>query len=383
MKKAFAAIFSAIALGLIIGCTRQQPRQLEIRVGLIAPITGEFAETGGRMAVQSAKLAVQQVNEAGGLELEGEKHRVVLAIADDKDSPDEGIAAARRLVYQENVVAIIGLPVSRIAIPVAQFLERARIPTISSTSTNPQTTAGKNYIFRAGFVDDFQGEVMANFALRELKATKAAVLYDIASAYNKGLAEVFKQVFEKSGGAVVAFETYTTDANTDFRPQLERIRDSDPDVLFLPNYENDLPLQAQQLRQLGIKATLIGSDTWGAALPSVWPQLEGGFFANLWHPDLDNTQTQAYLQAYRQAYNELPNNDAALTYDALGLLFQAIRNRNKADPESIREGLSKIKHYRGVSGTIEFQGTGDPIKSAVILQIKDGQPVFYQQVDPR
>lgn len=382
MKKILALVLGAIAFGLIAGCSREQPAPLEIRVGLIVPITGDFAKTGGQMAVQSAKLAVQQVNEAGGLEVQGKKHQVVLAIADDKDSPDEAIAAARRLVYQENVVAIIGLLLSRIAIPTAQFLEQAQMPTISSTSTNPQTTAGKKYIFRVGFVDDFQGKVMANFAWQELKAEKAAVLYDIASPYNRGLAEVFKQVFEQSGGVVVAFESYTTDANTDFRPQLERIRDRNPDVLFLPNYDNDLPLQAQQIRQLGIGATLIGSDTWGAALPKVWSQLEGGFFTNLWHQDLDSSQTQAYLQAYRQTYNELPNNDAALTYDAFGLLFQAIRNQGKADPESIRQGLSQIKDYQGVSGTIEFQGTGDPIKSAVILEIKQGKPVFYQQVNP-
>lgn len=372
----------AVSLGLfgsLVGCqTQTQPK--EIRIGVIASITGPIPNVG-KSTVDAANLAAKEINDAGGLEVAGQKYRIVLLIEDDEDKAETAVAAAQKLIKQENVVVIIGPQPSRDAIPVSKVAEEAKIPMLAPWSTNPDTTLGKQYVFRVAFIDPFQGQVMARFVFEELKATKAAVLYDVASAYNKELSEIFKEVFEQAGGTVVAFETYTT-GETDFKAQLERIRDSGAEVLFLPNYYNEVPLQVRQARELGITAAIIGADAWGNILPEDLPDLEGCFYSTHYAPDIANDKAQTFIQAYRNAYNTTPDDVAALTYDAFGLLFQAIQSQGKVDPESIRLGLAGIQAFTGVTGTMEYRGTGDPVKSAVVLTIQDGKAVFYKLANP-
>ncbi|MBD2312083.1 ABC transporter substrate-binding protein [Desertifilum sp. FACHB-1129] len=370
----------AIALGLV-ACPQQSPPP-ELRVGLIAGFTGETAAAIGPSSTQAAELAVQEANRNGGLQVGKRKYAITLILADDRNNPEEAVKVAQKLINQDNAIAIVGPYISREAIPVAQVVENAQIPMISPTSTNPKTTENKQYVFRVVFTDEFQGRVMANFAREELKVSKAAVLYDRASDYNRSIAEIFQQVFQQTGGEVVAFETYTTDTNQDFRPQLQRIRDSGAEILFLPNYEQELYLQVQQARELGIQIPLLGSDTWEALNPAENPQLEGSFFSTNYAPDPTNPKNQAFIKAYRELYQNEPDNVAALTYDAFGLLFEAIESQGETDPAKIREGLSQIQQFTGVSGTAEFAGTGDPIKSAAIMQIKTGQVSFYKSVAP-
>ena len=294
------------------------------------------------------------------------------------------VSTALKLINQESAVAIVGPNLSRNAIPVATICEKAQIPMISTGSTNPETTAGKKYVFRACFVDDFQGKILAHFAYNDLGFRKAAVLYDIASVYNREIAQVFKQVFEESGGRVVAFETYTSDENQDFSRQMTNIKKSEPEVLFLPNYLSDIVLQVHQARQIGVTATFLGSDSWGQlSLENLKEQIfERSFFSNTWHKDIANSQSQDFVKGYHSEYKHNPRALAALTYDALSLLFRAIQDQGKTDPESIRDGLSTISGYKGVTGTISFNGSGDPLKSAVILQIKEGKATFHKLVNP-
>jgi branched-chain amino acid transport system substrate-binding protein len=380
VRLGFVMILSlSLSVGLV-ACGLQPEQQAEIRVGVIAPISGDISNVG-QSSVEAAKLAVQEVNDAGGLDVGGQRQKVVLVIEDNQDKAEAAASAVQKLINQENVVAIVGPQASRNAIPAANVAEGAHIPLISPWSTNPETTAGKQYVFRVAFIDPFQGRVMARFAIEELGAQKAAVLYDVASAYNKGIAEIFKQIFEEAGGQVVAFESYTT-GEQDFTPQLERIRDSGAEVLFLPNYYNEVPLQTKQAREMGIDIPFIGSDSWGGLEPADCQELEGSFFSTHYAPDIADQQAQAFIDAYRQAYGRIPDDVAALTYDAFGLLFQAIQSQGQANPGSIRNGLSSIERFVGVTGSMEYRGTGDPVKSAVVLQIKGGNFVFYKQASP-
>ncbi len=374
-------LVSLITLLLLAGCGPKEGETVtQIRVGVIAPLTGSIPAVG-QSTKNAAELAVKEVNEAGGLDIGGQKMEIVLLIEDDEDKEESAVSAAQKLINQSNVVAIIGPQASRNAIPASTIAENARIPMISPWSTNPETTAGKKYVFRVAFIDPFQGRVMARFAMEELGARKAAVLYDVASAYNKGIAEIFKQVFEEAGGQVVAFETYTT-GEEDFRTQLTAIRDSGADVLFLPNYYNEVPLQVRQARKLGVKATIIGSDSWGRLSPEDMADMEGLFFSTHYAPDIASDVAQDFIKKYKAAYGEVPDDVAALTYDAFGMLFQAMKSQGRADPESIRNGLAAISRYEGVTGMMEYKGTGDPVKSAVILQIKDGEFTFYKLASP-
>jgi len=354
----------------------------DITIGLIAPLSGELAETVGQETVRGAKLAVSEVNGAGGLEVGDVRRQVVLAIADDRDSPDEAVAAATRLINEKNVVALVGLPLSRIAIPVADVAEGAGIPAVSSWSTHPQTTAGKKFVFRVAFTDDFQGRVIARFSRETLRANTAAVLYDIASDYNRGLAEIFRREFEAIDGRVVAFESYTTDER-DFGGQLRQIRDSGAEVLFLPNYDNEVPRQAQQGREIGVTAPLMGSDTWGGLSSAEYPELEGAFFTDHWNiAAAESPQARSFVETYQKTYGSQPSSAAALSYDAASLVITAIAGQGAADPESIRDGLANIEKYEGVTGTLQFQGNGDPIKSVVVLRFQSGEPVLYERVNP-
>ena len=296
------------------------------------------------------------------------------------------MSAAQRLINQAGVVALVGPQASRNAIPVAEVAEGAKVPMISPWSTNPQTTrrgdVWKKYVFRAAFIDPFQGQVMARFAIEELGALRAAVLYDVASEYNKGIAEIFRQVFEDAGGEVVAFESYTT-GEEDFRTQLTAIRDAGAEVLFLPNYYNEVPLQVAQAREVGVDAAMIGSDSWGGIEAEHLGALEGCFFSTHYATDIAGERAERFIAAYEERYGQVPDDVAALTYDAFGLLFEAIESQGKWDSESIRNGLASITRYEGVTGVMDFRaGTGDPIKSAVILQVTGGRMVFYRLAEP-
>ena len=380
-KKLFAlVVLMSVIAAALAGCAPQDQKIDEIRIGVIAPITGGIPNVG-KSTVEAAQMAAQEINDAGGLEVAGRKYTITLVIEDNQDKAETAVAVAEKLINQEYVVALIGPQASRNAIPVAQVAENARIPMISPWSTNPDTTANKQYVFRVAFIDPFQGQVMARFSFEELNATKAAVLYDIASPYNKGIAEIYKQVFEAAGGKVVAFESYTT-GETDFTKQLGKIKNSGAQVLFLPNYENEVPLQAEQARQIGLDIPIIGSDAWGTIAPENRAALEGAYFSTHYAPDIADEPARTFIENYTKLYGHTPDDVAALTYDAFGLLFQAIQSQGLAEPEAIRTGLAGIESFLGVTGNMKYSGSGDPIKSAVVLRVVNGEFVFYKLATP-
>jgi len=376
----FFLISSLSLISILVACQRQLVEQAEIRIGMVV----ELSLPEGRDYVAAANLAVEEVNDAGGLDLGGDKHRVVLLVEDAQNTPEKVARATLKLINRENVVAIVGPNNSRNAIPASTVAENARIPMIAPASTHPRTTAGKNYVFRVAYLDSFQGRVLARFALEELRTPKAAVLYDVADAYSRNLAAVFQEAFEAAGGQVLAFESYTT-GDQDFRPQLGRIAHRQPGVLFLPNDDPDMITQAKQARQLGIRATLLGSDSWGSAVTTYHPELEGAFATQVWHVNAADASPEgrAFVAAYRRAYHQDPPGGPAQTYDALRLFFHAIRSAGRAEPEAIRDALAQIGNYRGATGTITYRGMGgDPQRPAMILHIKEGEIVLHQLVDP-
>lgn len=366
---------------LLLGCDRSPQTAAEIRIGLIAPFNGKAEETTGKPTVNGAELAIAELNKMGGLKIDGEEQKIVLIIKDNRDNPDEAVAVATQLINQEKVVAIVGVPRSRSAIPVANITERSGIPFISTTSTHPDTTANKKYAFRLAYTNAIEAQVIASFARKKLGIKKAAVLYDIASDYNRDLAENFEKKFEALEGEIVASETYTTDQQT-FKKQLEKIRESKAELVFLPNYAEEVVKQAREIQSMGLELKLIGGDSWGAIGEENYSYLEGGFFTEIWTADIPNSATKDFVELYTRVYGEKPNGNAALIYDAVNLIVEAIKNKNKADPESIRNGLAEMKNYQGVSGNISYQDSGDPVKGVILLKIENGRLVFYEQVEP-
>jgi len=354
----------------------------EIRLGVNAELTGS-KPTVGDSCRKAAELLAAQVNQEGGLKLGDKKYLIRLFVEDNEDKAESAAAAAQKLISQDNVLAIIGPNSSGNAIPAASICEGAGVIMVSPWSTNPKTTEGKKFIFRACFIDDFQGQVMAKFARETLKVQTAAVLYDVASEYNKGIAEYFKKAFEAAGGKVVAFESYTKD-DKDFSSQLTLIKAANPGVLFLPNYYNEVPLQVQQARRLGIVCPFIGSDSWGSQeiLTLCGPELNDSYFSTHYAPDIATETAQKFIRAYEVKYGKKPDDVAALTYDAGGLLLTAITQAGVLDRQKVRDALAGVQQYAGVTGTMKFHGTGDPIKSAVILHVKDCGFNYYSTVQP-
>ncbi len=360
-----------------------------LNLGVIAELTGDMPAVGASCR-NAAEMAVKEINAAGGLQVGKQKYKVNLIVEDNAGKADQSAAAAQKLITQDEVLAIVGPNASRYAIPASEIAESSETVLITPWSTNPKTTLDattnqpKKYVFRACFIDPFQGGVLAKFALENLKAKKAAVLYDVASDYNKGIAEVFKASYEKLGGQIVAFETYTTN-DKDFSAQLTKIKDAKPDVIFLPNYYSEVPLQVQQAKRLGIDVPFIGSDSWGSneLLTLGGADLNGYYFSTHYAADNAAPAAKKFIEEYEKTYGAKPDDVAALTYDAFGLLFGAIKAAGKADREAIRAALSTLPQYKGVTGDMQFQADSrDPIKSAVILQIKDGKFSYFTNASP-
>ncbi|MEJ5329683.1 MAG: ABC transporter substrate-binding protein [Desulfobaccales bacterium] len=367
-------------LAALSGCGR--PEANEVRLGVNAELTGSKPAVGASCK-NAAELLAAQVNQMGGVKLGDKAYTLKLFIEDNEDKAESAAAAAQKLITQNGVVAVIGPNASGNAIPAARICEDAQTPMVSPWSTNPKTTEGKKYVFRACFIDDFQGQVMAKFARENLKADTAAVLYDVASEYNKGIAEFFKKFFEESGGKVVAFESYTK-GDMDFSSQLTKIKGATPQVLFLPNYYNEVPLQVQQARRLGLTCPIIGSDSWGSEelLKLGGPDLEGSFFSTHYAPDIATEKARKFIRDYQERYGKTPDDVAALTYDAGSLILAALAQAGTPDRQKLRDALASIREFEGVTGKMSFKGTGDPIKSAVILQIKSGKFTYHASVAP-
>ncbi|MFZ5450287.1 MAG: ABC transporter substrate-binding protein [Thermodesulfobacteriota bacterium] len=365
---------------LAAGCASKEENA--VRLGVNAEITGS-KPTVGDSCKKAAELLAAQVNQAGGLKVGEKKYPIKLFIEDNEDKAESAAAVAQKLISQNNVLAIIGPNASGNAIPAARICEDAGVIMVTPWSTNPKTTEGKKFVFRACFIDDFQGQVMAKFARENLKAQRAAVLYDVASEYNKGIAEFFKKFFEAAGGKVVAFQSYTKD-DKDFSSQLTIIKAANPDVLFLPNYYNEVPLQAQQARRLGVTCPFIGSDSWGSEelLRLGAKDLEGSYFSTHYAPDIATPKAQKFIKDYEAKYGKKPDDVAALTYDAGQLLCAAIIWAGALDRKKVRDALATIQKFEGVTGQMNFKNLCDPIKSAVILQIKDGKFKYHATVEP-
>lgn len=353
-----------------------------INIGLLMPLTGQISQFGEQTR-NGAMLALKQRNNKVG------NYTINAVVEDDKNDETEAVARVQKLVTEDQVIAVIGSVSSRISIPVSEVLEQQGVIQISPTSTADALTPGKKWIFRACFNDSFQGKVMAKFAREELNAQTAAILYDLANPYSEGLYKSFEAAFTDLGGQVVKVESYRT-GDQDFRAQLTSIAGANPDVLFLPDYYNPVGLIAQQAREVGVQATLLGADGWDdSQLYDLGGEaILGGYFSNHYSVEQENPESKAFVEAYRQEYGEDPSALAALGYDAANLLLDAIQRvidngGDPTDPEQVRDALEQTQGFKGVTGTISFDENHNPVKDAVVLQTTANGHKYVTTVSPQ
>lgn len=362
-----------------------------IKIGFNIELTGDIPKVG-ESSKYTAEILKEEINQAGGLRVGDETYQVEFIYEDNESKAESATAAALKLITQDEVLAVVGPQSSKQAIPAGEICNSYKTPMISPWSTNPQTTKDRPYVFRACFLDEFQGPVAANFVSQEFGAKKAAVLYDIASDYPKGLAEFFKASFEKLHGlgSVVAFETFTS-KDRDFSAQLTTIVKSGADVLFVPQYYDEVPLIVKQAHELGWKKPIMGSDAWGSAelMKLCGDDCKGYFFSTHYAAAGAKGATKEFIDKYQAKYGYVPDDVAALTWDACRLLLQAMQDSGKLtgdlekDREALKGHLAQIKDFQGITGKMTFTPDGNPIKCAVIVRISEkGEFEFYKSVCP-
>lgn len=360
------------------GSTSPSPTQAkEVIIGVVAPLTGEAA-TFGKSTKQGAELAALEWNNKGGIN----GMTIVLKVADDKGDPTEAAAGYTRLIKQEKAVAIVGTVMSKCSLAGAPICQQNKIPMISPTSTNPKVTEVGDFIFRACFLDDFQGKTGADFAYNVLKVKKAACIFDVGNDYTKGLSEFFRDAFKALGGEIVGFEAHPT-GTTDFNAQLTKIIAGGPELIYISDYYNDAGLIMKQARGLGYTGYFLGGDGWDSPdlVKIGGDAVEGGFFTNHFVKDEQRPEVQNFVKNYKEKYGEDPDALAALAYDAANIMFDAIKRANSTDGTAIRDAL-KTTNYNASSGQIKFDQNRNPIKSAVIIEMKNGLQSYRTSVKP-
>ncbi len=385
MRKLFAIILvCCLVAGLALGCSPStETKEKVVNLGGIFPMTGGSA-TFGASSKNAEVMAADEWNAAGGAMVDGVKTTVNVIVEDDQGSPDVGASAAQKLINQDQVIGIIGAVMSKVSLAVAPICQEAGIPESSPTSTNVKVTLVGDYIFRACFLDPFQGTVMAKYAWETLGVKTAAVLYDNGNDYNKGLAENFRAAFEKLGGKVVAYEAFTDEEKTvDYKAQLTTIKAAKPEFLYLPNYYGSAALQLKQAREMGLNVPAGGGDGWDSSkfVEIGGAAVEGGVFSNHFSKDDQSPTVQTFVKAYTAKYGEAPDALAALAYEATNLFLDAFKKCGSTKGSDIRDAM-KNTTYVGISGAYKFDANRDPIKSAVIIKIENGQQKYVATVNP-
>ncbi len=373
---------------LLAGCGEDKAQT--IKIGFNLPLTGDIPEVG-EGSKNAAEMYLKDINEAGGLEVGGQKYMLEFVYMDNESKAESATNVALKLFEQENVVAMIGPNSSKQAVPAGGTANDNRVPMISPWSTNPNTTLDRPWVFRAAFLDPFQGPVVADFSAKKFGAKTAAVIFDVSNDYAKGLAEIFKSSWEaKNLGPVVAFESHGT-KDQDFSAQLTTIIAANPDFIFVPNNYNQVALIIQQARDLGYTGPFMGSDAWGTPdlIKLCGDTCNNNYFSTHYAAAGAKGATKVFIDRYEAAYGATPADYAALTWDSIGIMVEAIKNYGKVDSDpvamrkGIREGLSAITSFDGITGSSKFDAQGDPIKCAVVVKIDDqGQFVFEESVCP-
>ncbi|GFM32867.1 ABC transporter substrate-binding protein [Desulfovibrio subterraneus] len=362
-----------------------------IKIGFNIPLTGDIPKVG-EASKFAAEMLKEDINGAGGLEVGGKKYMLDFIYEDNESKAESAVNVALKLIERDQVVAIVGPNSSKQAVPAGGTCDDNQTPMVTPWSTNPDTTLDRPWVFRAAFLDPFQGPVVANFAEKTFGAKTAAVIYDVSNDYSKGLAEIFQQVWEgkKGAGSVVAFESHGT-KDQDFSAQLSTIVAAKPDFIFIPDNYNQVALIVKQARQLGYKGPFMGSDAWGSAelMTLCGDDCVGQYFSTHYAAAGATGKTKEFIDRYSAKYGYTPDDVAALTWDATRLVLQAIQEAGTVDSDvrkerkAIREAMSKIQKFEGITGTMSFDEQGDPIKCAVVVKISPkGEFEFTESVCP-
>jgi branched-chain amino acid transport system substrate-binding protein len=396
-RSARAIGVAACALGLLVGCDKMGEGNKgqtggsaagsaattestgAIKVGHYGSITGSEA-TFGISTDNGIKLAIKERNAVGGVK----GRKIELVTLDTASKAAEAGTVVTRLINNEKVVAVLGEVASSASLAGGRVAQQYGVPMISPSSTNVRVTQLGDMVFRVCFIDSFQGYVAARFARDNLKADKIAILYDQGQAYSQGLAGDFEKAFIELGGKITTKQAYTG-GDTDVSAQLQSIKDTAPQAVFLPGYYTEAGNFLRQARKLGIKAPFIGGDGWDSIkLTEIGGDaVEGSYYSNHYSADDPRPEVQDFVKKYKADFGEVPDGLAALGYDSARVLFAAMDKAPSLGGKDLAAAIAATKDFPGVTGNITIDADRNAVKAAVVLEIKGGKPVFVASIGPK
>jgi len=349
-----------------------------IPVGEFASLTGGTA-TFGQSVHNGDVLAADEINAAGGVL----GKQIDLMTEDDQSKTEDAVASVQKLVNADHVIAVLGEVASSRSMAGAPICQAAHVPMITPASTNEDVTKKGDYIFRVCFIDPFQGQTMARFALNSLGKKRAAILLDVKQDYSVGLDAAYKNTFTFLGGTVVSEQSYSS-GDKDFRAALTSIKGANPDVIFVPGYYTEVSLIVRQARELGIDVPILGGDGWDS------PELTKGaekefnntFFSNHFSTEDPDTTVQLFIKKYQDRYHAVPDAMAALGYDATRILADAITRAGSTDSVKLKNAIANTKNFQGVTGAITIDAQHNASKPITIIKIVNGAYHFAQRIGP-
>ncbi|HEU5130739.1 MAG TPA: ABC transporter substrate-binding protein [Pyrinomonadaceae bacterium] len=362
-------IASIVIASLLSACQTNGGGGDKVRIGVFMSTTGTTANFG-ISSVNGIKMAADEINAAGGIN----GKQVELLVQDDRSDASEAATIVTKFVTQDQVHAVIGEVASSRSIAAAPIAQNAKIPMLTPSSTNPEVTKKGDFIFRSCFIDPYQGAAIAQFAAKTLGAKTAAIMVDRKNDYSTGLEKVINETFTRFGGKIVATQSYQ-EGDQDFNAQLTSLKGSNPEVIFVPGYYNDVGLIAKQARDKGITVPLIGGDGWDSEqLYKIGgTALNGSYFTNHYSPFDTDPRVVKFVNDYKSRYNNsTPDALAATAYDAANIMFDAIKRSKSLSGSDIRDALAATNAFPGVTGTVTFNQQRDAVKPIVMIEIKDG-----------
>lgn len=386
-KRLLAAVLAAVMLAAsATGCAQGANTQSAagsaaaatgetIKIGGLAPLTGNVSVYG--IATNNGiKLAVDSINKAGGVL----GKQIEYVSYDEKGDAIEAVNAYNKLVQDDKVVALVGDVTSKPTIAVAQKAVKDGLPMITATGTAADITKAGDNIFRACFIDPFQGELMAAYAAKKLNAKTAAIIYDNGDDYSTGVANAFEAAAKEAGMTITNKEAYQS-GSVDFKSQLTKIKAGNPDVVMVPVYYSDVALIAVQAKDVGLNAKLLGADGWDGVLEKIdksnLDAVKDCYFCSQYSAESTNPDLQAFLKKYKETYNTDANMFAVLGYDAMGMMAAAITKAGSTDSDKIVAAMKGLE-YKGLTGNTTFDENRNPVREAVITTIADGKYKFVE-----
>jgi branched-chain amino acid transport system substrate-binding protein len=350
----------------------------EIKIGAVTCLTGALS-TFGVSSIQGAKMAVEEINAAGGTL----GQPIQLIVEDNGSKAGETATILRKFISQDKVVAVLGGLTSSSTMEGAPLAQAAKLPLLTPSATNIAVTKVGNYIFRSCFIDPFTGQMMARFALDRLQAKQAIVMTDVKQDYSVGVTDAIRLYFSQGGAKILSALSYSS-GDTDFRTQLTAVRMAHPEVVFLPGYYTEAALILLQAKQLGIRCPFVGGEGWDSPtlVQVAGKAADGNYYTDHFSAADCDPKVQKFVQTYRAKYATLPDALAALWYDGARLLTQAVQRAGSTDPEKVREALAATRDFDGVTGRISIDDNRNASKPGVILEIVNGEPKMVQQITP-